>query len=1075
MKFVSLHHHSTFSYLDGYGLPETHVRRAAELGMGALALTEHGNITSHVRLEQAADEHGIDAIFGCELYTGGIGDEDRTQKKNHLTVLADSQDGYRNLLRLVSRGWSEGFYYEPTVSGAMLSEHRDGLVVLSGCSGSLVATSLVGGKNIDKDQASLDRARRVVRRMVDSLGDSFYLEVQAFPELDNTCKINEGLACIAEEQNLQLVATLDAHYTRPEESEMQKILHNVRGGNRKTMEDLERSWGYDVKLTHALTDQQVYERLRGTGLSKRQAEQAVRNTGEIAERCRGVRLPKVENLQYPLPPDADSPIALFRRWLNEGWQYRDFQRSLPPSERRRYIERVKYESDLIESKGFVDYFLVVSDAVKFAKDHGIPVGPARGSAAASLVCYLLRITEVNPMLFPTLLFERFIDANRHDLPDIDLDFDDERRYEVRQYLVNKYGAERVGNIGTFTRYKGKNSLDDVQRSLYPDQWDVKAGVETIKGLLIERSSGDLRASSTIEDSIEMFPQVREVFDKWPGLYKALELEGNVKGMSTHAAGLVIANGNLSDFCAIYTKPDPATGLPKIDADTGLPEQVVSLDKYDAEYLNVLKLDALGLKTMASIRIALELMDMSLEELYAVPLDNQDTILGFQQGDVVGIFQFDGRAMRSVNAGVQPDNFMEVADVNALARPGPLHSGATSEYIDVKHGRKPAVHYHPIIDEITKHTQYQVVYQEQILQVVRLLGNFNWEEAARIRKIISKKRGEQEFNRQRDKFVEGAMSHGMDNADAHRVFNMLATAGAYAFNAAHCVSYGLLAYWTMWIKRNDPAAFYVGWLRKTGDNKEGQKRRDQLLRDLAKKKLEVLPLCVNNSEENWTKDGDALRPGFTQVPGIGEVTARDIVALREERGQFDTWEEVVDVRGIGAAKLDMLYNFANKEDSFDLHLLGDTLDGVRAWLAAGVPMAPDSPFRMPEPTHTSADVPYDRTAADVGVTWLGVLRERNLKDLFERHHSRTGEVLDPATVKAPEKNEWVVFLGEDDTDILTITIDRWKYPKLRAQLWDIKLNKDLVLVRGIKRKHESRRAIYVTDIWVIDTDEEEQDA
>jgi DNA polymerase III subunit alpha len=1051
MRFVSLHHHSTFSYLDGYGLPETHCARAAELGMNALALTEHGNVTSHVRLEQAAQAQGIKPIFGCELYTGGVGDK-QTQRKNHLTVLAESAQGYRNLLSVVSRGWEDGFYYEPTVSGPMLAERSEGLVVLSGCSGSLVATSLIGGKNIDAKDASLSRARRTVKRFYDALGDAFYLEVQAFPELERTRNINQGIAELSSELGIPLVATLDAHYTRPDEAEMQQILHNVRAGNKRTMEDLERSWGYEVPLTFGLTDKHIYERLRSTGLSKRDAEQAILNTEVIAQRC-NVTLPKVENLRYPLGGSGETdPTHLFRRWLNEGWKYRRFP-SLLPQERQWYVDRVKYEASLIEGQGFVDYFLVVADIVKWAKDHGIPVGPARGSAAASLVCYLLRITEVNPMLFPTLLFERFIDANRHDLPDIDLDFDDELRYLVRDYAVSKYGADRVGNIGTFVRYKGKNSLDDVQRSLYPKDWDAKAAVETVKDLLIERSSGDLRASATIEDSIEMFPQVKQVFDKYPGLYKAIDLEGNVKGMSVHAAGLVLANGPLQDFCAIYTR----------EHDDGTVTQVVSLDKYDAEYLNVLKLDALGLKTMASIRIALEIMDMTLEELYAVPLDDEATINGFREGDVVGVFQFDGRAMRSVNAGVLPDNFMEVADVNALARPGPLHSGATAEYIDVKHGRKPALHYHAIVDDITRHTNYQVVYQEQILQVVRLLGEFSWEEAARIRKIISKKRGEQEFNRQRDKFVEGAATHGMDARDAHRVFNLLATAGAYAFNAAHCVSYGLLAYWTMWIKRNDPLAFYVGSLRKYAD------KEAQLLRDVAKKHIDVLPLCINNSEYSWSASNGALRPGFTQVKGIGDKTAQALLELREERGEFQVWEEAIDVRGVGPVTLDLLCDFSDAEDAFGLHLLTDTLDAMRSRLQEGIPHYEGSPFLLPMPTHTADDIPYERTEVDVGVVWLGVFRERNLKDLFEVHHSKTGEVLDPRKVKRPELNEWVVVLGEDDTGLVSLTFNRWTYPKLKAKLWEVNLNEDLVLIRGIKVKEHSHKRVSVSELWIMKGD------
>jgi DNA polymerase-3 subunit alpha len=1048
-RFCSLHHHTTFSYRDGFGTPELHMQRGAELDMFAMAVTEHGNVTSHVQWEQAADKFGLKPLFGCELYCGGVGEE-ATQKKNHLTVLAETQQGYENLLRMVSRAFKEGFYYQPTVDGSLFRELSSGLVVLSGCQGSLLATSLIGGKNIEASHASYPRGKAVARRFRDLLGDAYYLEVQAHPELERAKHINSAMARLSQELGIPLVATLDAHYTRPDEGHMQAILHSV--GRNKSMEELEQTWGYDVPLC-PLSDDDVVGRLVNTGLSRRDAWAAVEATHEIAERC-NVRIPKVANLEYPLPTGTDA-ITLFRSLLNEGWRYRGFSK-LPPDERKRYVDRVKYEMSLIEEKGFVDYFLVIADAVVFAKEAGIPVGPARGSAAASLVCFLMRITEVNPMLFPTLLFERFIDRNRHDLPDIDLDFDDELRYKVRDYLAGKYGAERVGNIGTFTRFKGKNSLDDVQRALYPDQWDVKHAVDDVKGLLIERKSGDLRPNATIEDSIEMFPQVKAVFDKYPKLLKAMELEGNTKGMSVHAAGLLIANQPLDRFCAVYVRYN----------NKGEPiGEVVSLDKHDAEYLNALKIDALGLKTMAMIRICLEQIGMTLEELYAIPLDDEDTIRGFQDSDVVGIFQFDGRAMQNVNQGVRPDNFFEVADVNALARPGPLHSGATSEYIDIKHGRKIATRYHEIIDRITQHTQGQIVYQEQILQTVRELGGFSWEEAARIRKIISKKRGEQEFNSMRAKFVKGASKRGLDRAGAERVFSMLATAGAYAFNAAHCVSYGLLAYWTMWLKRHYPREFYVACLRKYDKDKSLT-----ILRDAMNHGIEVGSITMT-AERSWYVDGDVVRPGWEQVPGIASKTADLILAYLEEWDPHD-WFAFMDVKGIGPKKCQALEDFSNAEDPFGVYWLRDKLDPVRKVLRRGVQVEVDyqhHPIVLPAPTHRSADVPYEKTDRHVEVVWAGVVRERNLKDLFELHHSRTGEVLDPRTVQKPELFEWVVMTCEDDSELLVVTVDRFRYPQLKEQIWDITPNKDVILVRGLKKSYQARRAIYVTDLWVLETE------
>jgi DNA polymerase-3 subunit alpha len=766
--------------------------------------------------------------------------------------------------------------------------------------------------------------------------------------------------------------------------------------------------------------------------------------------------------------------------MNEGWKYRKVN-ELPQIldyAGRTYLERAKYELDMIVEKGFTDYFLIVADMVQWAKDDGIPVGPARGSAAASLVCWLLRITEVNPVPFPTLLFERFIDLNRHDLPDIDLDFDDELRYKIRDRLGDQYGSDHVGQIGTWGKFKGKNSLDDIARVFRVP----KEEVETVKNLLIERSSGDLRASSTVEDSIEMFPQVAEVFERYPDLYKASLLEGNYKQMSIHAAGLVIANGPLTDFCAIYTRVDEK-GNVKLD-ESGNPMEVVSLDKYDAEYLNALKLDVLGLTTMAVIRICLEYVGMTLEELYDMSYDDPTVIKGFQDNDLAGIFQFDGRAMRSVNQMVHPDNFTEVCDINALARPGPLHSGATAEYADVKHGRKDAKHWHPIIDEITKHTQFQIVYQEQILQVVRNLGEFSWEEAARIRKIISKKRGSQEFNRQRDKFIQGAATHGMDRDDANDVFSMLATAGAYAFNAAHCVSYGMIAYWTMFFKQNFPDEFFAANLAKFDKGTTATRPKVMsLLNDTKRhgRDVQIAPVALSSADWRWSLQDGKIMPGLTQIRGIGQKTAFPIMEWREDREDKSIEpEDLMEIKGIGPATVEAVEAFMNSEDPFGLAVLGDKLETAREKLSEGWEDEANSneafQSTLPLPTHTAAEVPYERTAGNVPVTWLGVIRSRNLKDLEENHFSRTGKHLDLSTVRDPTKNEWVVMYGEDDTDVLVVTVQRYKYDRFKERVWSIALDQDLVLIRGYKMGVQARRAIYVTDMWVLpDTEEQEDDS
>ena len=1035
-QFVNLHGHTTLSPGDGYRLPDEHVRTIAEMDQPAIAFTEHGNVSSHVKGEMAAKKAGVQFIPGCELYCDT--DDERGQLKHHLTALASDAEGLRNLYRVVTKSW-DNFRYKPTTTGEMLAEHSEGLIVLSGCLGGRLATALLGGKGQAEKRADLRAAARVAAQFREVFGDRYYLEVQPHPKLERQKAMNVALAQLSRRMGIPLVATGDVHYPTPADQDMYPVLHAIdRGGSKNTVEAQSQGWEYGITLAHRPAEV-VYRELMRTGLSAREADAALAATLEISGRCKA-ELPKLKDLEYPgeLPS-----VELFKEWVRAGWRYRGLGK-LTGSERKRYVARVKYEMDLMIQKGFVNYFLVISDMVKWAKDHFIPVGPARGSAAASLVCWLLRITEVNPMEFPNLIFERFIDINRHDLPDVDLDFDDDQRWRVRDYLVRKYGADRVGNIGTFTMYRGKNSLEDAAKV-----FGVPAfAVEQVKEGLLERSSGDLRASNTIEDSIALFPKVAKVFAQYPKLRYAQRLEGNLKGFSVHAAGLVVANEPLTDNLAVYKRINPKGEV------VG---EVLSIDKYDAEYIGALKIDALGLTTMGVINRCLRMIGMTLEQLYAVPLNDEAVYEGFRRNEVIGIFQFDGRAMRSVNREVKPDTFAEICDINALARPGPLHSGAAAEYIMAKHGKKRVEKLHPIVSEITAHTQGQIVYQEQILRVVRELGGFTWEEAAHVRKLISKKQGEQAFNRLQSKFLAGCAERAVKETVAIRVWKQLVTAGAYAFNAAHCVSYGLLAYWTMWLKQNHPLAFYCAALQKYDPKTKGL----DLLREASAKGIPILPPHPRRSGITWNREGGGLRAGLVQVPGIGEKTAKEMKRWRKATGaQPETWWDYLPVHGYGKGTAQKVADFCQQRDPFGVNTMRETLARVRGWLWEN-----GERHNLPFPTSKSEDIPYDPTRGEH--VWVGYVRLRNLKDIFELHRSRTGEELDPANVREPQYVNYVVITGEDETGPLVITVHRFGgfYEKYKDTIWDMDPATDLLLVRGYKR-NEYRRAIYASELHVL---------
>jgi Zierdtviridae DNA polymerase len=1054
MEFVSCHQHTTYSFLDGYGTPESHLLRAAELGYNALAFTEHGNTSSHFRAEKAANKIGsVKPIFGIEAYTQSAFSEP-AQTKFHLTVLAMNQTGYRNLNLAVTRSW-QNHYYHPTMTGEDIAEFRDGLIVLSGCSGSYMACTLIGGKGIaEPRKPNLAGCEVIAQNMAGLFPGRFFLEVQAFPELESTCKINKAYAELSRVTGIPLAATIDAHYPRPEDSDMQVILHacGPQGRGRASADEMLRRWNYDVKLTLPESDRALQAALIKTGIPRVQARAAIENTAYIGSQC-NVTLPKAERLKFHCP-EGTTPEELIWEWLRDGWRFRNLGlRSR--KERDWYLDRLNYEMKLVTDKDFIDFFLATSDVVRWCKDDGngvpIPVGPGRGSAAASLVCWLLRITEIDPHRYPGMIFERFIDVTRTDPPDIDLDFADDRRREVLEYLKGKYGEDCVGTIANFVRYRGKNSLKDVARV----HGVPEASKKIVTDLIIERSGGDSRFDSSLADTVEMFPNAKAIFDAFPQLWLATRLEGNVRGMSVHAAGLVVANSPLTDVCATYERDG---------------RQVLSIDKYDAEYAGMLKMDFLGLTTMGIIARCLMLTGMKLEDLYAVPDTDQDTLDIFRRNDVIGVFQFEGRATRVVNGDVVPDNFAQVADISALSRPGPLFSGTTADYCSVKHGRKEREHFHPIVDAITADTFGQIIYQEQILLILQKIGGFNWTDLNEIRRIIAKKVGQAAFQVSMDAFQKGALElHGIKPEVSERIWKHLVTSGTYAFNIAHAVSYSTLSWWCAYLKAHYPVEFFASALYKAEPGKDSEFK---LMKDSLRHGIEILPPDFRYSDISWgavmpNSSKPGVLAGFTSVPGIGDSIAENIVAARREQ-PFILPSDMTRARGVGIKRVEVFTQFCASDDPFGLERTGRILDKVIAAIK-------DKEIDAPMPELDGEDVavepamPWGSKRKGRLITYIGIVKARRYQDIVENIHSRSGDDLADieANLKDPHLRKYCALQCFDHTmEEVYGRINRYGFPKFRRRLESIAVGHDVVIIQG-RKSPGFGNSITVENIWVID--------
>jgi len=880
-QFVHLHLHTDYSMLDGACDVDKLCRRVKELGMPAVAMTDHGNIFGAVHFVNAAKAAGIKPIIGCELYVCKKNDHriERTPPDgdtyNHLLVLAENEEGYRNLVKITSEASLHGFYYKPRVSKNFLAEHAKGLIALSGCLKGEVAEFLTEEK--------YDAARNAASTYADIFGrQNFYLEIQD-QGLEMEHRIHPGLFRLQKDLGIPLVATNDSHYLCEDDAHAQDVMVCIQTG--KSIQDPNRmkfqGTGFYVK-----NHDEMYQVFKDS-------PDVLSRTLEIAERCH-VQLAKVSN---PFPhfdvPAGYTLDSYFEHVTREGFARRLEAIRVQSAAGQlkhglaEYEQRLAREIAIIQQMKFSGYFLIVWDFVRYAREHDIPVGPGRGSAAGSLVSYSMGITDLDPLHYE-LFFERFLNPERISMPDIDMDFCMNRRGEVIDYVTRKYGRENVAQIITFGTMAAKAAIKDVGRAMdvpYAEVDRIAKMVPTTLNIKIETA---VKESPAMQQAYDSDTQVRQLIDT------AKRLEGLVRNAGVHAAGVVISPRPLQELVPLYrTKND---------------EIVTAFDMVAIEKMGLLKMDFLGLTTLTILDDAVKLIKQTRNQqidLSTIPLREQTTYEKvFHTGLTSGVFQFESHGMRDVLRRYKPTTIEDLTALNALYRPGPIQGGMIDDFIDRKHGRKKIEYELPDLQEILQETLGVIVYQEQVMQIANRVAGYSLGEADLLRRAMGKKKAE-EMAQQRERFTQGAVQRGFPQKKIEKIFDLMAQFAGYGFNKSHSAAYALLAYHTAYLKTHYPVEFMAALLTSVTGNTDDVVKYINECREMG---IAVEPPDINVSDANFTPHGAAIRFGLAAVKNVGHNAIESIVAARKELGRFKSiyeFCEKVDLRLLNKRVLESL--------------------------------------------------------------------------------------------------------------------------------------------------------------------------
>jgi len=860
MSFVHLHLHTQYSLLDGANKIGALIPRVKALGMPAVAITDHGNMFGAIEFYKKCHEEGVQPIIGCEVYLAPRSrHEQKAQRSDdyeaggnfHMILLAMNLDGYRNLCKLVSLSYQEGFYFKPRIDKELLRALNGGLIATSGC--------LSGEINRAFAADNYARGREIATEYLEIFGDRYYLEIQD-NHIPVQTRCNDMLKALGKDLGIPLLATNDCHYLARDDHKAHEVLLCIQTG--KTLNDPTR-WKFETDQLYVKSPEEV-------AAAFADVPDAVTNTLEVAKRC---TLELTRDYQFP-HYRVDPGETL------EGQLDRDARKGLRVRlaailardgkvEEKPYWERLDDELRIINEMGFAGYFLIVADFINHAKEQGIPVGPGRGSAAGSLVAYALRITDLDPLPY-NLLFERFLNPGRRSMPDIDVDFCYERRDEVIRYVRERYGEDRVAQIITFGTLKGKQAIKDVGRVLEFSYGETDRMAKLYPAPVQGKDH-------PLEKALELEPKLRELRDRGTDRERelfdyAFRLEGLLRHASKHAAGIVISNRPLSEDLPLFVDKDKAV--------------MTQYSHGDVEWIGLIKFDFLGLKTLTLLADAVKMINERHPEappldLATLPLDDPKTYKICAKGDTTGIFQMESGGMRKMISQLRPSRFEDLIAALALFRPGPLDSGMDQDFIKRKHGKEKVTYEHPLLEGILKETYGTLVYQEQVMQIARVMAGYSMEDADNLRRAMGKKKKEV-MDKERERFREGAVKQGIKPDLATAIFDQMEKFAAYGFNKSHSAAYALISFQTAYLKAHYPHDFMAALLSlEMGET-------DKTYKNIAECRahgIPILPPDINESGERFTVTEKGIRFGFGAVRGVGSKAIEIILAARREAGPF----------------------------------------------------------------------------------------------------------------------------------------------------------------------------------------------